>query len=59
MSGCFEEDGKPDMRGLEEMFIPLDDREVDSLYTSGELKSLKEQERRLAKVEVWKALKHW
>lgn len=41
------------------MFMPLDDEEVDQLYTSGQLKALKEQERRKAKAEVHKALKHW
>lgn len=41
------------------MFIPLDDREVDMLYTSGQLKALKEQEKRQAKIEAYNALKHW
>ena len=45
------------MRGVEEMFIPLDNPEVDSLYTSGQLKSLKEQERRKAKEQVYQGLK--
>jgi hypothetical protein len=39
------------------MFIPLDDPEVDSLYTSGELKTLKEQERRQAKERAYQGLK--
>jgi hypothetical protein len=47
------------MRGVEEMFIPKDDPEVDKLYTSGELKKLKAQERRKAKEQVHAALKHW
>lgn len=59
VTNCFDVDITPDMRGVEEMYIPLDDPEVDSLYTSGELKNLKVQERRLAKAEVHKALKHW
>ena len=41
------------------MFIPLDDPEVDKLYTKGQLKALKEQERRKAREQVHKALKHW
>lgn len=41
------------------MFIPLDDPEVDALYTRGQLKALREQEKRKAKEEVHKALKHW
>lgn len=44
---------------MEEMFLPLDDPEVDALYGKGELKALKEQERRRAKVEADKALRHW
>jgi hypothetical protein len=49
----------PQQRGVETMFLPKDDPEIDSQYTSGQLKSLKEQERRKAKEEVHKALKHW
>ncbi|KAH7419366.1 cytochrome b5-like heme/steroid binding domain-containing protein [Cadophora sp. MPI-SDFR-AT-0126] len=59
VTNCFEEDGNPDLRGVEEMFMPIDDREVDMQYTSGQLKALKEQERRQAKVEAYNALKHW
>ena len=56
MTGCFDTDGIPDMRGLEEMFLPIDDNEIDGLYSSGQMKILREQERRKAKVEVYKAL---
>lgn len=59
VTSCFDSDITPDMRGVEEMFIPLDNEEVDSLYGRGELKILKEQERRAAKKEVDKALRHW
>jgi predicted heme/steroid binding protein len=59
VTSCFAEDGNPDMRGVEEIFIPLDNPEVDALYTKGQLKALKEQERRNAKKEVDKALRHW
>ncbi len=44
---------------MEEMYIPLDDAEVDGLYSKSELKVLREQERRNAKKEVEKALGHW
>jgi len=47
------------MRGVEQMYIPMDDPEVDNLYTKGQLKALREQELRKAKEEVYKALKHW
>lgn len=33
MTNCFAEDGNPDMRGVEEMFIPLDDPEVDGQFS--------------------------
>lgn len=41
------------------MFTPKDDPEIDRLYTSGELKKKKEQEKRQAHKEAHKALKHW
>lgn len=41
------------------MYIPVDDPEIDSQYTSGELKKSKEQERRMAKQQVEKSVKHW
>ncbi|CAG8981760.1 hypothetical protein HYALB_00013977 [Hymenoscyphus albidus] len=59
VTGCFDIDRTPDMRGVEMMYTPKDNPEIDSLYTSGELKNLKAQEKRKAKVEVEKALKHW
>jgi predicted heme/steroid binding protein len=59
VTNCFKEDITPDMRGVEEMFMPLDDPETDKLYAKGELKKLREQERRRAREEVHKALKHW
>lgn len=59
VTNCFKEDITPDMRGVEEMFMPLDDPEVDSLYTKGQLKALKAQERKKAKEQVHANLKHW
>lgn len=56
---CFDVDINPDMRGVEDMYIPMDNPEVDALYQSGQLKKLKQLERKLAKIEVHKALKHW
>lgn len=41
------------------MFLPLDNPAIDSQYTSGQLKALREQERRRAREEVDKALRHW
>jgi predicted heme/steroid binding protein len=59
VTGCFDTDISPDMRGVEEMFLPHDDPEVDALYTKAELKIAKERERREARREVHEKLKHW
>ncbi|TVY25735.1 Cytochrome P450 regulator, partial [Lachnellula hyalina] len=59
VTNCFTEDRNPDLRGAEWAFIPRDDAEVDGLYKSGELKNIKALEKRNAKLEVHKALKHW
>jgi predicted heme/steroid binding protein len=59
VTGCFDTDINPDLRGVEEMFLPRDDPEVDGLYSKSELKILREKEKREAKKEVDKALKHW
>ncbi|TQV95018.1 hypothetical protein V2A60_009905 [Cordyceps javanica] len=59
VSGCFEEDLTPDMRGLEEMYLPIDDPEIDSKWTTAEMKELKRQELEEAKERVYKGLKHW
>jgi hypothetical protein len=47
------------MRGVEEMFLPYDNPEVDALYTKAELKIARERERREARREVYEKLKHW
>ncbi|KKY29589.1 putative cytochrome b5-like heme steroid binding domain-containing protein [Diaporthe ampelina] len=59
VTGCFAEDRTPDMRGVEDMHLPLDDPEVDKHWSKAELKILKEQERREAKKKTYDALKHW
>ncbi|KAM3531710.1 hypothetical protein MY4038_004393 [Beauveria bassiana] len=59
VSGCFEEDLTPDMRGLEEMYLPIDDPEIDSKWTTAEMKELKEQELAEARERVHSGLKHW
>lgn len=38
VTGCFKEDRNPDLRGVEEMYLPLDDPEVDALYSEEEMK---------------------
>lgn len=56
---CFDSDITPDLRGVDTMYIPKSDPEVDALFTSGEMKIRMEQEKRLAKQKAYEALKHW
>jgi predicted heme/steroid binding protein len=59
VTGCFAEDRTQDMRGVEEMFIPLDDPEVDAHWTREQLNQMRKEERRKAKQQVYEGLKHW
>lgn len=59
VTGCFLEDRTQDMRGVELMYLPLDDPEVDKHWTKTELKVLREQEKRQAQKKVYDGLKHW
>lgn len=59
ITGCFDSDLVPDMRGVEEMFIPLEDAEADAKLTKGELKTRRERDVRLAKKEVDKGIESW
>jgi predicted heme/steroid binding protein len=59
VTGCFAEDITPDLRGAELMYLPEDDPDIDSQYSSGALKKLKEQERRYAKTQVEQSVQHW
>jgi predicted heme/steroid binding protein len=59
VTGCFAEDRTADMRGVEDMFLPLDDPEVDKHWTTAELAELKERERAEALKKVHEGLLHW
>lgn len=59
VTGCFREDRTPDMRGVEEMYLPRDDAEVDAHWTAEELAALKVTEQEQAKERAYNALKHW
>ncbi|KAI2634155.1 cytochrome b5 [Hypomontagnella submonticulosa] len=59
ITGCFAEDRTPDLRGVEEMYLPLDDPAVDSHWSAAELAALKRQERKEAKEKAHEALLHW
>ena len=47
------------MRGVEEMFLPLDDPETDALFEPGELAKMRKEELARAEEQVFGALKHW
>lgn len=62
VSGCFKEDLTPDLDGVEEMFIPVDDvdgADGSEKLTSREKKLRHEREVRAAKSQVQKQVQHW
>ncbi|KXX79942.1 Membrane-associated progesterone-binding protein 4 [Madurella mycetomatis] len=59
VTGCFAEDRTPDMRGVEEMFMPLDDPTVDRHWSKAELAQMKAKEREEAERKVHEGLLHW
>ncbi|KAI1330569.1 putative heme binding protein [Xylariaceae sp. FL0255] len=59
VTGCFKDDRTADMRGVEEMYLPLDDPEVDAHWTAAELAAKKEEELAKAKQRVHDGLLHW
>ncbi|KAK4152602.1 hypothetical protein C8A00DRAFT_16082 [Chaetomidium leptoderma] len=59
VTGCFAEDRTPDMRGAEDMYLPLDDPVVDRHWSPAELAALKKQEREAAEKRVHDGLSHW
>ncbi|KAI1083774.1 hypothetical protein F5B20DRAFT_349685 [Whalleya microplaca] len=59
VTGCFAEDRTADMRGVEEMYLPLDDPEVDKHFTTAELAALREKELAEARRRVHEGLLHW
>ncbi|KAK0634353.1 hypothetical protein B0T17DRAFT_513097 [Bombardia bombarda] len=59
VTGCFAEDRTADMRGVEEMYLPLDEPSVDRHWKKEELKALKEKELVEARRRVHEGLLHW
>jgi predicted heme/steroid binding protein len=59
VTGCFQEDRNGDMRGVEQMYLPLDNPEVDKHWSKEELKEMKKKELEKAKKKVHAGLKHW
>ncbi|KAL2395251.1 hypothetical protein ABEF93_002740 [Exophiala dermatitidis] len=57
VTGCFLEDRTGDLRGAEEIYIPIDDPEEE--ITSGARKARAEKERRDAKKRVLQEVRKW
>ena len=58
LTGCFDEDLTPDMRGVEDMYIPVESESSKSL-SKGQLKIKRERERRVAKKKVKNGIEGW
>ncbi|SPO03302.1 related to DNA damage response protein [Cephalotrichum gorgonifer] len=59
VTGCFSEDRTADMRGVEEMYLPLEDPEVNSHFTKEELSAMRKEELAEARRKVKDGLRHW
>lgn len=57
MTGCFDTDLTGDVRGVEEMFVPLD--EEGEVVSARERKVRREREMRVARGKVREAVKGW
>ncbi|KAK5945501.1 hypothetical protein PMZ80_002706 [Knufia obscura] len=57
VTGCFMEDRTSDLRGAEEIYIPIED--PDEEISSGERKTRAERERRVAKKKVQDEVDKW
>lgn len=58
VTGCFKEDLTNDMRGVEIMFLPVEDIEEEAV-TSAEKKIRREKELRAARARVQATVKRW
>ena len=59
LTGCFQEDQTPDLRGVEDMYIPIDDPADDAKLSKGQLKIRRERDMRQAKKKVKETIDHW
>ncbi|CAG8225011.1 unnamed protein product [Penicillium salamii] len=57
VTGCFKEDLTADMRGVETMYVPVED--IEESLTSGQKKIRRDQELREAKAKVDGAVRRW
>ncbi|KAI1343920.1 cytochrome b5 [Xylariaceae sp. FL0016] len=59
VTGCFAQDRTPDLRGVEAMFLPLDDPRVDAHWSAADLEALRAREMREALDKVHEGVLHW
>ncbi|KAM7206432.1 hypothetical protein V8F20_002781 [Naviculisporaceae sp. PSN 640] len=59
VTGCFAEDRTADMRGVEEMYLPIDDPAIDKHFTKEEFVALRKKEMEDALKKVHDGLEHW
>ncbi|CAK7206837.1 hypothetical protein SEUCBS139899_009643 [Sporothrix eucalyptigena] len=59
VTGCFADDRTGDLRGVEDMFLPIDNPEIDSHWTLPELAKKKAEEKKEALKRVQDSVQHW
>ncbi|RCI14440.1 hypothetical protein L249_6148 [Ophiocordyceps polyrhachis-furcata BCC 54312] len=60
ITSCLDQpDDVPDLRGGEDAFLPLDDAEIDSHWTTAEMAAMRAEELAEAKIRAHAALKNW
>ncbi|KAJ5162044.1 hypothetical protein N7492_007436 [Penicillium capsulatum] len=57
VTGCFQEDLTPDLGGVEEMFLPVED--VQEGLSAAQVKVRREREMRLARTQIHKTVARW
>jgi predicted heme/steroid binding protein len=59
ITGCFETDLTPDLRGVEDMYIPVDDQDQAAALSKGQLKVRRERDLRVARKHVNDGIEGW
>jgi hypothetical protein len=59
ITGCFETDLTPDLRGVEDMYIPWDDKDQAAGLTKAQLKVRRERVLRVARKQAYEVIEGW
>jgi len=59
LTGCFQEDLSPDLRGVEDMYIPIDEPSDIEGMSRAEIKMRRERDARLARKQMQGTIAHW